>query len=363
MGRVSSGFEEVTVKKHIVLLLTAVIVAAVLSGCSPKNTETMDKAQSALDEGDFENAVLLYDAAIEEGKQLQACYRGKGIALMQKMEYQSAIEAFQTALESANFIEKHFYKDHMEQDIRKYLASCYIHNGQPGDAILIYNALIDKDDENVYLYMERGTAKAAQGDLESAKADFDKAINLDRGNYERILEIAQTLERYGGKKTGMGYLSGVSASDNSIDPVLKGRILYYMEDYKGADALLSQFAEEDEKAALIVCRCRIALGDTESAKAVIDSFGSKIDSSAELLGLLGSIYMRQEKYPEAAEVYERAVTAAKGTPELQTALFNRAVAYEYSGNFEKAKELFAEYLNQYSGDEEAKREMRFLKTR
>ena len=339
------------------------MVAAVLSGCSPKNTETMDKAQSALDEGDFENAVLLYDAAIEEGKQLQACYRGKGIALMQKMEYQSAIEAFQTALESANFIEKHFYKDHMEQDIRKYLASCYIHNGQPGDAILIYNALIDKDDENVYLYMERGTAKAAQGDLESAKADFDKAINLDRGNYERILEIAQTLERYGGKKTGMGYLSGVSASDNSIDPVLKGRILYYMEDYKGADALLSQFAEEDEKAALIVCRCRIALGDTESAKAVIDSFGSKIDSSAELLGLLGSIYMRQEKYPEAAEVYERAVTAAKGTPELQTALFNRAVAYEYSGNFEKAKELFAEYLNQYSGDEEAKREMRFLKTR
>ena len=139
--------------------------------------------------------MLLYDAAIEEGKQLQACYRGKGIALMQKMEYQSAIEAFQTALESANFIEKHFYKDHMEQDIRKYLASCYIHNGQPGDAILIYNALIDKDDENVYLYMERGTAKAAQGDLESAKADFDKAINLDRGNYERILEIAQTLER------------------------------------------------------------------------------------------------------------------------------------------------------------------------
>ena len=54
MGRVSSGFEEVTVKKHIVLLLTAVMVAAVLSGCSPKNTETMDKAQSALDEGDFE---------------------------------------------------------------------------------------------------------------------------------------------------------------------------------------------------------------------------------------------------------------------------------------------------------------------
>ena len=114
---------------------------------------------------------------------------------------------------------------------------------------------------------------------------------------------------------------------------------------------------------MIVCRCYIALGDTEAAKGVIDSFGDKVDTSAELLGLLGSILMKQEKYSEAAEVYERAVNAAKESGDLQVALYNRIVAYEYAGEFEKAKELLADYLQQYSGDEDAKRELRFLKTR
>ena len=148
-----------------------------------------------------------------------------------------------------------------------------------------------------------------------------------------------------------------------MDPILKGKILYFLEDYKGAVNLLSQFSETDETAALIMCRCYIALDDTEAAKGVIDSFGSKADSSAVLLGLLGSILMKQHKFSEAVEVYERAVNAAKGTPDLQNTLYNRIVAYEYTGDFEKARDLLTEYLKQYSGDEEAKREMRFLKTR
>ena len=186
---------------------------------------------------------------------------------------------------------------------------------------------------------------------------------MDRGNYELILQIAQTLEKYGGKSIGEGYLAGVSSMENGIDPVLKGKILYFLDDYEGALRQLSDHAGTNEAAALIVCRCYIALDDAESARSVIDSFGSKADSSPELLGLLGWILMKQENYSEAIEVYERAVNAAKGTPELQNMLFNRVVAYEKAGDFSKAAELLSDYLNQYSGDEEAKREMRFLKTR
>ena len=82
-------------KKIAVLLLTACLTAAVLSGCSPKNTETMTSAENALSEGDFENALVQYEQAVDEGQQLQACYRGMGIALMGKMEYEAAAEAFQ----------------------------------------------------------------------------------------------------------------------------------------------------------------------------------------------------------------------------------------------------------------------------
>ena len=148
-----------------------------------------------------------------------------------------------------------------------------------------------------------------------------------------------------------------------LDPVLRGRILYFLRDYQGAVDLLSSHAADDESAAMIVCRCYIALEDTEAAKGVIDSFGTKVDTSAELLDLLGSILMKQEKYSEAAEVYERAVNAAKEKGDLQVTLYNRIVAYEYAGDFEKARELLTDYLQQYSGDEDAKRELRFLKTR
>ena len=72
---------------------------------------------------------------------------------------------------------------------------------------------------------------------------------------------------------------------------------------------------------------------------------------------------KSDKTIEAAEVYERAVSAAKESGDLQVTLYNRIVAYEYAGNFEKARELLTEYLQQYSGDEDAKRELRFLKTR
>ena len=349
--------------RKIVISVAAVIAAVSLWGCSPEMTQTMAEAEEALEQGDFENASVLYGAAIEEGRQLQACYRGKGIALMGKMEYKEAADAFLKALDSATFVEKNIYHDGMENDIRRYLASCYIHMGEPEKAILIYDALLEKDDENITIYMERGTAKAASKDLEGAKSDFDKAINMDRHNYQMILEIAQTFDKYGGRKYGKGYLADVSASkEDAIDPVLKGKILFYLEDYEGAVNLLTPYRETDENASMIVCRSYIALKNYKAAKKVIDSFGDKADKSPALLNLLGSIYMNQKKYANAAKTYERAVKAAAGTTELQDALFNRAVAYEYNGDFAKAKNLFTEYLKQYSGDAQASRELKFLNT-
>ena len=50
------------------------------------------------------------------------------------------------------------------------------------------------------------------------------------------------------------------------------------------------------------------------------------------------------------------MNAAKESGDLQVALYNRIVAYEYAGKgfIEKARELLPTYLQQYSGDEDAK---------
>ena len=52
--------------------MTLLVFTYLLSGCSPKDTQTMAQAAAVLDQGDYDTALALYDAAIEEGKQLQA---------------------------------------------------------------------------------------------------------------------------------------------------------------------------------------------------------------------------------------------------------------------------------------------------
>ena len=42
---------------------------------------------------------------------------------------------------------------------------------------------------------------------------------MDRGNYALILNIAQTLDQYGGRTIGKGYLAG-AGSVEGFDPVL-----------------------------------------------------------------------------------------------------------------------------------------------
>ncbi len=342
-------------------VLVAVLSASALTGCHQKNTETMNRAAAALEQGDYHEASALYEAAVSEGKNLEASYRGLGIAQMGMLEYGKAAESFETALASRTQIEKLLYGHSMEDDIDKYLVVCYTKTGEIEKATALYDKMIESDDDNPALYVNRGTAYAANGDVESAKRDFDRAINLERNNYERLLQIAQILEESGRKDLGMAYLQEVPSLDTSkIDPLLKGRILYFLEDYEEARDLLLTNSETNEETALIVCKCYQALNDTAGAMEYIESYGDALDSSPSLLGLLGSIYMQREEYENAVATYERAVSASEGTDLRQEMLFNRIVAYEYAGNFDKAKEYLLTYLEDYPGDEDAQREMQFL---
>ena len=51
---------------------------------------------------------------------------------------------------------------------------------------------------------------------------------------------------------------------------------------------------------------------------------------------------------------------AASVPDL---IYNQAVAYEYKGDFDKARELMEQYVAGNSSDEEAARELEFLKSR
>ena len=86
------------------------------------------------------------------------------------------------------------------------------------------------------------------------------------------------------------------------------------------------------------------------------------EEDASLYNQLGLCKIQMEEYEEALEAFQKGMEV-DNCPCMQSLKFNEIVAYEYLGEFEKAKVLMESYLLTYPDDEEAKREQGFLKTR
>ena len=83
-------------KKYAFLLLTIWFTAAALTGCSPKDTETMVQAANCLELGDYENAVLEYRRALDEDDQSVEAYEGLYNSYIALGDTNSAIDILRT---------------------------------------------------------------------------------------------------------------------------------------------------------------------------------------------------------------------------------------------------------------------------
>ncbi len=87
---------------------------------------------------------------------------------------------------------------------------------------------------------------------------------------------------------------------------------------------------------------------------------------------MGLNYLEEGQYTEALEAFEQAVqTGLEGSWEsvpgmqeaIQEARFNRAVVYEYQGEYQKALQAFQAYVAEFGMDDEAAKEITFLQSR
>ena len=83
-----------------------------------------------------------------------------------------------------------------------------------------------------------------------------------------------------------------------------------------------------------------------------------------MLNLKGTALCGLGKYDEALTYFEQALPLSQeGTALQRSILFNRIAATENLHDFERAKELAAEYAEKYPGDKRMERENLFLQTR
>ena len=305
-------------QKGRIYLSAGLIMAMLMAGCGEK-TDKINQAMEAVKDLDYREALVLLDEAEAAGENQRLIQRGMGIAYMGLTRYEDAEKVY--------------------------------------DAIL---ALRPKEKDAHYL---RGNVRLELDKFNEAVADFDKAIEMDPRNYDRLIEICQVLTHYGYKQKGQEYIKAAMASGDKLTAYDTGRFYYYLEDFEKAYVALEE-AKNDGGAegTLYLGRAYEATGDYNYASTVYSAYLNKYGDNAEVYNQLGVCEMKKQEYEKALSYFEKGLDM-KDSATLQSLSFNQAVAYEFLQEYDKARDLLQAYLNTYPDDEAAKREMEFLKTR
>lgn len=190
--------------------------------------------------------------------------------------------------------------------------------------------------------------KKAQAQQELLKEGI---ASLEGGSYEAA--IARFDEILAGSKGKVGSFEAEVLS-------YRGEAEYKQKDYTAAlhtFELLVKENGEKEPYQRMLCYIQMELGNYEAALA----YGF---ADAEVYNRMTLQNIEKQDYDTALETVQKGIAAcAADNPVMQELTFNQAVIYEEKGDYAKALELFETYLQSYGPDEEAEREVTFLKTR
>ncbi len=232
-------------------------------------------------------------------KENRYTYRAAGIEALNSGNYQAALESFDQAIQASKGLVGKF-----EKDVLKYRGEAQYLSEDYGSAADTYGILIQVDGERAEYFNMRAAARAGAGKFAQAAEDYQKSVSLDPegkapGSLEALMAAGEAMEQ---------------------------------------------------------------AGEAEEAMALYEDALSKGKQSAGLYNRMGLCKMTDQDWSGADQYFELGLSMPDGSqvPEL---LYNKAVAKEYSGDFKTALDLMQQYVSVHGPDEEAEREITFLKTR
>ena len=167
-------------KIRMKLIFLAVCLSFLVTGCSiGGKRENIDQGMAAIENMDYEGALVCFEKALVEAEDAELIYRGRGIAYIGLTQYEDAISALEKSLSYCNGM-----ISSLEFDINYYLALAYYKNGDRDKALGVYNAILDLREDEKTAYYLRGTLRLERGEFEQADSDFQKALELDQTDYD-----------------------------------------------------------------------------------------------------------------------------------------------------------------------------------
>lgn len=275
------------------------------------------------------SALLMLTASLLLGcgsanKEKEEEYRMQGISLMEKGEYQAALDIFEAALdESVGVV------DDLELDICMYKGLALFKLERYEEALEVYNAVIDFAPKNAYAYYYRGTIELYTGDSDGAITDYNQVIALTP-SFEMYSSIAMNLMENGYDTASTAYLKQALLMEVSTTPEIRQQAyLYYIN------------------------------GDKEMSENLYEGLAADGDE-ASLVYLIRFAFERAD-YQKALSYAEQGL--AMNGSRYQEFFFDKAVCQEYLQDYLGAEETFIQYLQLYPEDEAAVKEAKFLSTR
>lgn len=340
--------------------MTALVAVMFCSGCGANSkTENIDIGMEQVEALEYDSALESFQLAEATGENERLLYRGQGLAYLGKTMYAEAAEAFEKSLACSDG-----RIVNIDYDINYYLATAYYKMGQLDKAIQVYDAIVALKEKEEDAYYLRGVVYIEKGNLEKARADFDKTMELSPENYDRLIEIYCVLESGGYKEVGQQYLqTAMDAGTKNMTNYEKGRICYYLGDYDNARTYLEKARDDSGyEAVLFLGKTYETLGDNNYAISVYNTYLESGDENPQVLNQLGLCRMKAEDYEGALMAFQAAMNI-EDNGMMQTLKMNEIIAYERLGEYKQASVLLESYLKTYPDDEVAQREYIFLKTR
>lgn len=356
--RTATGYMVRSKNRPYIMLLVFCVAALLFIGCGADDTHVKE-AEALIDNGSYGEALDSLDVAENMGENMRLVQRLRGIAHMGLSEYDAAVTEFTEALSSNKG-----YAQDFDLDVSYYLAVAQYRLGDVKDAQDTYSAIIALFPKESDAYYLRGRTYLVLQDADNAKSDFDKAVKLTPDDPDLYVQIYEALADAGMADDGQRYLKSAMELNTKLSSFQKGRLYYCMGDYERAKQDLESAVQggKDPQATLYLGRTYEALGDMNYAASLYRSYLEGDPGNAQVMNQLGLCLIALDDYSGAVDAFNRGIDL--GDPGMDQSLrFNQIVAYEYLGDFDRAKTLMADYLAAYPADEEALRENGFLETR
>jgi len=348
------------IRKDFKYILAAAAVAVLLAGCGKSGSSLLDEGMEAVARQEYRIALDDFSGALRTDADKEQVYRGMGLAYMGRGEYARALGAFSKALAEAGM-----YPGELEFDINYYMAICYYKLGEYDDAIACYDAITDLRKKETRAYYLRGNMRLYLEDVEGAKADFDSATALKKNDYSLYLDIYDSLMQHGYDSVADGYLQYLIDSEmKDATDYEKGRLCFYKGEYTQACNYLerARSGEPDAKLISLLCECYTQMGQYDYATIAYSGYVED-NNDAQICDKLGLCYVEQGDYEKALEAFQRGKEIKENNTCMQELKLNEIACYEYMGNYQKAAELLADYIEIYGSNEDLDREYAFLSTR